>query len=133
LGGRIVRAPSPVHGQASAIEHSGAGLFSGVPSPLKVGRYHSLVVERTTLPDDLRISAWTGDGIVMGLAHVRWPVYGVQFHPESILTQCGYDLLANFLDLAGLQVSAELQALANAELRQPAVVESPLPSRPITF
>jgi anthranilate synthase/aminodeoxychorismate synthase-like glutamine amidotransferase len=100
LGGRVVRAPSPVHGQSSQITHDGAGLFAGVSSPLAVGRYHSLVAEPETLPADLRPTAWTEDGVLMAFEHVRYPVYGVQFHPESILTENGKVLLGNFLTLA---------------------------------
>jgi anthranilate synthase/aminodeoxychorismate synthase-like glutamine amidotransferase len=133
LGGRIIRAPAPIHGQSSAIRHEGNGLFAGLPSPLRVGRYHSLVVEPASLPGELRSTAWTEDGIVMGLEHGRWPVYGVQFHPESILTECGYELLANFLRLAGLDVATASSDLANGEQRKPAAVGRRLPAGPVTF
>jgi len=133
LGGRIVRASMPMHGQASAIEHGHSGLFAGLPSPLRVGRYQSLVVDRSSLPDDVRATAWSEDGSLMALEHDRWPVYGVQFHPESILTERGYDLLANFLTLAGLEVAVQSRDLANGELRQSAAVGRPLPAGPVTF
>jgi anthranilate synthase/aminodeoxychorismate synthase-like glutamine amidotransferase len=133
LGGRIVSAPTPVHGQASAVQHAGSGLLAGLPSPMRVGRYHSLVVEATSLPGELRPTAWTDDGVVMALQHDRWPVYGVQFHPESILTECGYELLANFLSLAGLKVGADSAILANGELRNSGDLRQPLPVGPVPF
>jgi anthranilate synthase/aminodeoxychorismate synthase-like glutamine amidotransferase len=115
LGGRVVRG-EPVHGRASLIEHDGAGLFAGVPSPIRVGRYHSLVVEETTLPSSLTPTARTEDGVLMAMAHRSAPVFGVQFHPESILTQNGYRLLANFLRLAGIQFPDDLPSDESAEL-----------------
>ncbi|MEX2310593.1 MAG: aminodeoxychorismate/anthranilate synthase component II [Pirellulales bacterium] len=133
LGGRIVRARAPVHGRASAIEHEGNGLFAGLPSPLRVGRYHSLIVDTVSLPNELRPTAWAKEGALMAIEHARWPVYGVQFHPESILTEHGYDLLANFLRLAGLSVATALGELANGELRKPADVGRRLPVGPVTF
>jgi len=133
LGGRICRGPLPVHGQASAIRHEGTGLFAGLPKPMSVGRYHSLVVEPDSLPTELRPTAWTEDGILMALEHDRRPVYSVQFHPESILTECGYELLANFLRLAGLEVSNTLPNFSNGELRKPACFRRPLPVGPVTF
>ena len=96
-GGKIVRAEQPIHGKASTIEHDGKGLFEGIPNPFVVGRYHSLIVERSSLPSCLQPTAWTSDGTIMALSHVEHPVVGVQFHPESILTEHGYQLLANFL------------------------------------
>ena len=96
-GGKIVRAEQPIHGKASTIEHDGKGLFEGIPNPCVVGRYHSLIVERSSLPSCLQPTAWTSDGTIMALSHVEHPVVGVQFHPESILTKHGYQLLANFL------------------------------------
>ena len=101
-GGTIARAPELVHGRSSSIEHDGAGLFAGLPRPLVVGRYHSLIVQAATLPAELRVTARTPEGLIMGLAHARHPVAGVQFHPESILTQAGHELLRNFLELAGI-------------------------------
>lgn len=102
LGGRIVRAPRPVHGSASAITHSGTGLFAGVPSPTTVGRYHSLMIDRATLPAALQVTAETEDGVVMAVEHRGLPVWGVQFHPESVLTEHGDAVLTNFLALAGV-------------------------------
>jgi anthranilate synthase/aminodeoxychorismate synthase-like glutamine amidotransferase len=133
LGARIVRADVPVHGQASVIRHEGSGLFAGLPSPLRVGRYHSLVVEPSSLPGELRATAWAGDGILMAFEHCNRPVYGVQFHPESILTECGYELLANFLRLGGIDVAADAGDLASAELRKPAAGSRRLPAGPVTF
>lgn len=104
LGGKVVRAAHPMHGRASLVKHNGEGLFAGVPSPFQVGRYHSLIAERDSLPDSLRIDATTEAGTIMAVSHTDWPLYGVQFHPESVLTQHGYQLLANFLRIAGLSV-----------------------------
>jgi anthranilate synthase component 2 len=101
FGGKVVRAPQPVHGKTSAIHHNGTGLFKGLPSPFQATRYHSLLVERESLPDALEITAWTDDGLIMGLAHKTLPIMGVQFHPESIASEHGHALLRNFLVLAG--------------------------------
>jgi anthranilate synthase component 2 len=100
LGGRIVRAPVPIHGKLSQMRHAGTGVFREIESPFAATRYHSLVVERETLPRDLIVNAETDDGLIMGLMHTHWPVHGVQFHPESIASQHGHHLLKNFLDLA---------------------------------
>ena len=97
FGGRIVRAPRIMHGKLSAISHCGNGLFEGVPANFQATRYHSLVVERETLPDCLEVTAETGDGLVMALAHREHPVFGIQFHPESIASEHGPALLSNFL------------------------------------
>ncbi len=97
FGGRVVRAPEPKHGKTSPIHHSGAGVMQGLPSPFEAGRYHSLVVDRGSVPADLEITAETVDGLVMGLRHRNYPVEGVQFHPESVLTPVGKQLLRNFL------------------------------------
>jgi anthranilate synthase/aminodeoxychorismate synthase-like glutamine amidotransferase len=99
-GGRVVAAPELMHGKTSWITHDGLGVFTGLPDPLEATRYHSLVVERDTLPECLVVTADTADGTVMGLRHRELPVEGVQFHPESILTTGGHDLLANFLGAA---------------------------------
>lgn len=101
-GGEVVRAPQPRHGETSPVYHTGEGLFSNLPLPFHAARYHSLIARSETLPDALRVTAWTDDGLVMGLAHTRFPMFGVQFHPESILTECGHRLLANFLRTAGI-------------------------------
>jgi len=105
MGGKVVRAPVPMHGKLSSITHDGTGIFEGVPSPLEVTRYHSLVVDRASLPASLRITAESEDGLIMGLEHRELPHYGVQFHPESIASQCGHEILANFLRLAGYDVT----------------------------
>ena len=100
FGGRVVSAGRLMHGKTSSIEHDGRGVFEGLPQRFEATRYHSLVVERATLPAELEISAWSEDGEIMGLRHKRLPVEGVQFHPESILTTEGKRLLANFLRIA---------------------------------
>ncbi len=133
LGGRIVRAETPVHGRTSSVMHDRTGLFADLPSPLVVARYHSLVVEPASLPPELRATAWSDDGVLMAFEHTRWPVFGVQFHPESILTECGYELLANFLRLAGVLVSQDPSKLADDEFRVPVRERQPLPSEPVTF
>lgn len=97
-GGDVVRAPEIMHGKTSLIEHSGVGVFEGLPNPFEATRYHSLVVQRDTMPDVLEITAQTADGLVMGLRHREFDVEGVQFHPESILTAGGHLLVGNFLD-----------------------------------
>lgn len=105
LGGDVRRAPEPVHGRTSLITHDGRGLFTGLPNPLSATRYHSLIVGEQSLPPELEITARTPDGLIMALAHRDWPVFGVQFHPESILTQAGHQLVANFLRAAGIAAS----------------------------
>jgi len=97
FGGRVVRAPTPVHGKTAQIHHGGTGILCGLASPFTATRYHSLIVERATLPAALSITAETADGLIMGLRHRTYPIHGVQFHPESILTSAGKDLLRNFL------------------------------------
>ena len=99
LGGRVDPGPVPVHGKASAVYHDGAGILAGVPSPFDAGRYHSLVVAADALPDELELTAWTADGIVMAVQHRSLPRFGVQFHPESILTPEGPRIIENFLAL----------------------------------
>ena len=100
FGGRVIRAPSLMHGKVSDINNTGKGLFHGLPSRFRATRYHSLIAERATLPDCLEITAWTDDGLIMGLEHRQFEVHGVQFHPESIESEHGHDLLRNFLDRA---------------------------------
>jgi anthranilate synthase/aminodeoxychorismate synthase-like glutamine amidotransferase len=100
-GGQVVRAPQVMHGKTSLIRHDGAGVFAGLPQPLEATRYHSLVVDRASVPACLEVTAETDDGIVMGLRHRELAVEGVQFHPESILTVGGHDLLGSFLAQAG--------------------------------
>ena len=100
FGGRVIRAGEIVHGKMGTIHHAGAGVFAGLPSPFKATRYHSLIVERATLPDALEVTAWLEDGTIMGLRHRHAPIEGVQFHPESIASEHGHQLLRNFLDMA---------------------------------
>ena len=110
FGGRVIRAPEPVHGKVWDVHHGGTDIFAGLPSPFAATRYHSLIVDRETLPDCLRPTAWTEDGLIMGLAHRELPVWGVQFHPESIASAHGHDLLRNFLKLAGASHGAAVPA-----------------------
>ena len=110
FGGKIIRSTEPMHGKMSEIHNQGAGIFEGLPSSFSATRYHSLVVERASLPDPLKITAETQDGLIMGLRHQSRPIFGVQFHPESIASQCGYQLLANFLRLSGRQ-TASMQSI----------------------
>ncbi len=98
FGGKVVHAKRLMHGKTSPVHHDEAGVFRGLPNPLECTRYHSLAVERDSLPDCLEVSAWTDDGEIMGLRHKTLPIEGVQFHPESILTRHGHDLLRNFLE-----------------------------------
>jgi anthranilate synthase component II len=114
FGGKIVRAPVPVHGKLSEIKHRGGSVFRGINAPFKATRYHSLVVERTSMPRDLDVTAETADGLVMGLAHRELPVHGVQFHPESIASEHGHLLLKNFLDLAAAWNAATGRSGADA-------------------
>lgn len=132
LGGRVVRAPQPMHGRTSLVHHNEQGLFSGVVNPLSVCRYHSLVVDEPSLPECLQANARTADGVVMALAHRELPVYGVQFHPEAILTDGGFAILANFLRLAKLAIP-DRQPSVDQE-RPSASIEQGLPSQlPVTF
>jgi anthranilate synthase/aminodeoxychorismate synthase-like glutamine amidotransferase len=105
FGGKVVRAPKPMHGKISRIKHQDKSVFHGLPSGFEATRYHSLTVERASWPKDLEITAETEDGIVMGLQHKTLPLAGVQFHPESIATEHGHKLLANFLRGAGCNLS----------------------------
>ena len=97
FGGAVVRAPHVMHGKLSAIHHEGQGVFASLPRPFKATRYHSLIVRRDDLPKELEITAWTEDGLIMGLRHKQYPIEGVQFHPESIMTEGGKTMLRNFL------------------------------------
>jgi para-aminobenzoate synthetase component 2 len=98
LGGRVIRADKLMHGKTSPVSHTGQGVFADLPSPLEATRYHSLIVERASLPDDLEVTAQTEDGEIMGLRHKNWPLEGVQFHPEAVLTEHGKQILKNFLE-----------------------------------
>ena len=100
FGGRVERAPVPMHGKISAIAHDGSGVFDGLPTPFDATRYHSLMVTHDSLPDCLTVTAETGDGVIMGLAHKEFPIFGIQFHPESIASQHGHALLKNFITIA---------------------------------
>ena len=108
MGGDVIRAKTLMHGKTSEISHQGRGIFSGLPAPFTAARYHSLAIKRETIPDTLEITAWTDDGEIMGVQHKTRPVHGVQFHPVSIATHGGHDLLANFLDLAGVKRTAHV-------------------------
>jgi anthranilate synthase/aminodeoxychorismate synthase-like glutamine amidotransferase len=131
-GGQIVRAAEPMHGRTSPIMHAGRSVFAGLPSPLVACRYHSLVVERSALPEVLEVTAWTADGTIMALAHRAMPVVGLQFHPESVLTDGGYDLLAAFLRVAGLHAPARIPSI-ESERAAEAPAQPVLPERPVTF
>jgi anthranilate synthase component 2 len=102
-GGEVIRAKALMHGKTSQIQHTGKGVFKDIPSPFTATRYHSLSVRKEDLPAELQITAWTEDGEIMGFQHASRPVHGVQFHPESIATEYGHELLGNFLDLAGVR------------------------------
>ena len=104
FGGKVIPAKSIMHGKVSDIHHDGTGLFTGLPSPFKATRYHSLSVERETLPDCLHINGWTEDGEIMGIMHKTRPIHGLQFHPESIASENGHALIAAFLGLAGIKL-----------------------------
>ena len=102
LGGRIIRAPNIMHGKLSMVRNDGTGVFAGLPPQFQATRYHSLVIDRETIPDCLRVTSETDDGVIMGVTHVEHPIHGVQFHPESIASEHGHALLANFLRLIGI-------------------------------
>ncbi|ESQ82932.1 anthranilate synthase [Asticcacaulis sp. AC466] len=102
-GGDVIRAKTLMHGKTSLIHHNNQGIFKDLPNPFTATRYHSLAIKRETLPADLEITAWTEDGEIMGVQHKTRPIHGVQFHPESIATEGGHQLLANFLQLAGIE------------------------------
>lgn len=101
MGGKVVRAPEPMHGKVSEIRHDGSGVFADLPTPFKATRYHSLSVDRASLPNTLSVTAESDDGVIMGVAHNELPLHGVQFHPESIASENGHSLLRNFLKIAG--------------------------------
>jgi len=116
-GARIVRGNEPVHGKTSPIHHHGTGLFEGAPNPFEATRYHSLIVDRDSIPSELEVTAWTEDGVVMGLSHVDRPHHGFQFHPESYLSFEGMRLLARFLKMAGLPLTDEGRRRLDEPLR----------------
>jgi anthranilate synthase/aminodeoxychorismate synthase-like glutamine amidotransferase len=132
LGGQIVRASEPMHGRTSTVSHDGRGVFAGLSSPLTVCRYHSLVVERNELPACLEVSARTEDETIMAIRHRQLPLVGVQFHPESILTDDGYALLAGFLRVAGIEVPEVLPGIER-ERRIGDDEPAKLPEGPVTF
>jgi anthranilate synthase component II len=118
FGGKVVRAPMPVHGKLSEIRHDSTGIFQGINAPFRATRYHSLVVERASLPNELSVTADTEDGLVMGLAHKRLPVHGVQFHPESIASEHGHLLLKNFVDIAASWNASSGRRQANQNIQE---------------
>ncbi len=113
FGASIVRAHEPMHGRTSQVFHDGRNVLAGLPNPFTACRYHSLIIDRATLPDTLEVTAWTEDGTIMAVAHREWPVVGVQFHPESILTDFGYPILSNFLRIADIAAPANLPPMAS--------------------
>lgn len=133
FGARIVSASEPMHGRASTVLHQDSPLFANVPSPFTVCRYHSLVVDEASLPAELVVTASTSDGTVMALEHTKFPMVGVQFHPEATLTEHGYKLLANFLILAGIATTSSIENLSAEEFQFGDAAEFELPSRPVTF
>jgi anthranilate synthase component II len=106
FGGKVIRAGEIVHGKMGTIHHEGKGVFAGLPSPFLATRYHSLIVERESLPDCLEVTAWLEDGMIMGLQHREKPIQGVQFHPESIASEHGHAMIRNFLTMAGIAAKA---------------------------
>ena len=131
FGAEVVRAPVPCHGQASPIRHSQEGVFRGLPNPLTVGRYHSLVVDQNSVPPQFAVTAESDDGLIMGVQHKHHLTVGLQFHPESILTKCGYPLLQNFLEMAGLDTDGAPCSMDELEKTQDQ--SPPLPDAPVTF
>jgi anthranilate synthase/aminodeoxychorismate synthase-like glutamine amidotransferase len=132
LGGQIVRADEPMHGRTSLVYHRQTGLFEGLPSPLAACRYHSLVVDRPSLPESLEVTAETADGVIMALEHHEFPVHGLQFHPESILTDFGYELLSAFFRRAGIATSHPARSIRD-ERAEPLVPAYQPPALPVTF
>ena len=128
FGGRVIRAEEPVHGRTSMIHHDGSKLFAGLPNPFAAARYHSLVIEEPTLPSEVRVTARTADGVPMAIHHRRWPLFGVQFHPESVLTVGGKLLLQNFLRIAGVDCSTDAPPTSTEYLPDPQPPAAPLPA-----
>jgi anthranilate synthase/aminodeoxychorismate synthase-like glutamine amidotransferase len=132
LGAKVVRAHEPMHGRVSPVFHQEQGVLAELPNPFDACRYHSLIVDESTLPDSLLGTAWTSDRTLMALQHRELPIYGIQFHPEAILTTTGYQILANFLRLAGLEVrTPNVEALCERD--EPARLTRTLPVVPVTF
>ena len=132
LGGKIIRASEPMHGRSSKICHDGEGVLTGVPPVFEAARYHSLVVDEASLPTELQVTARTADGTIMAVQHRELQVFGVQFHPESILTNMGFPLLSNFLTLACLDAPVPAP-LFSSELRASAPRPLQMPKRPVAF
>jgi anthranilate synthase/aminodeoxychorismate synthase-like glutamine amidotransferase len=131
FGAQVVRAAEPMHGRTSGIVHDGRGVFSKLPNPLTICRYHSLVVESALLTADFEVSARTQDGVVMGIRHRHQPLVGLQFHPESILTECGFSILENFLRLARLEVTGSMEPDSELVAARQSIFE--IPDVPVTF
>ncbi len=134
-GGLVQRAAEPVHGRTSWVRHSGTPLFAGVTNPFRAARYHSLIADEVSLPPELLVTAWTDDGVPMALEHQQYRLYGLQFHPESVLTEFGHRLLANFLQLAGLPPTAKPLAdrVAPAPIATADKLHIPSPTTPVTW
>lgn len=138
FGASIVRSGEPMHGRTSNISHQQSPLFRHIPSPLTVCRYHSLIVNRTSLPEELKVTAQSEDGTVMAFEHAHYPLVGVQFHPEATLTHFGFRLLANFLEIAGVEVNLDLldtclDERTDSEFRFAELETVSLPVVPVTF
>ncbi|TWU22811.1 anthranilate synthase component II [Bythopirellula polymerisocia] len=135
FGATIVRAKEPMHGRTSLVSHLGTPLFRQIPSPLTVCRYHSLIVDPITLPDELAVTAQSEDGTAMAIKHAQYPLVGVQFHPEATLTGFGFRLLANFLKIAGIgiDIESEIEQLSKSEFRFADRESVSLPVVPVTF
>jgi anthranilate synthase/aminodeoxychorismate synthase-like glutamine amidotransferase len=133
FGAKIVMASEPMHGRTSQVTHSGTRLFEGIPKEFQVCRYHSLVVDEKTLPNEFSVTSRTDDGTIMALEHVELPVVGVQFHPEATLTEHGYQMLANFLKMAGIEANENADLLTENEFRLTDSAEYQSPTRPVTF
>ncbi|MDZ4655986.1 MAG: aminodeoxychorismate/anthranilate synthase component II [Bythopirellula sp.] len=133
FGAKIIRAPEPMHGRTSQVTHDGTGLFTGIPSPFAVCRYHSLIIDEQTLPVEFSVTARSWDNIIMAFQHNQFPLHGVQFHPEATLTEHGFQLLANFLYIAGIKVDKNISDLAESEFCFAEATPFQLPLGPVTF
>jgi anthranilate synthase/aminodeoxychorismate synthase-like glutamine amidotransferase len=133
FGGKVVRSATPMHGNVSEIAHGGGGVFQDLPNPLTACRYHSLIVDEQSLSPKLAVTARSPNGEIMAIRHTAFPTIGVQFHPESILTECGYRLLANFLDIAGCPAATPDDLESCERPRSNGAVAVPAAEHPITF
>jgi anthranilate synthase component 2 len=133
FGASIVRANEPMHGRTSLVTHDNSRLFTGIPAEFQVCRYHSLIVDEPTLSSELAVTARTADGTIMAIEHVELPIVGVQFHPEATLTEHGYQILSNFLTVAGIETDEIAVELAKSEFRLTDSLEYQSPTRPVTF